>query len=304
MHKFFSRLFILTFFVVTAVFADFTYSYPGRYTALSVKKPTTSLSECEQKGKKLALEALQVPSFTHPVSPWQPTIKNIDLQHALKEFEEGKRGQSIKNIKLKGLTPPEIHYLLISLGFKHVRQHLGATKGLFNRDGSISPSPTSPVSLDFYYHSDGGVVRVKPEGTPDPEGVNPAPEPQVSKYVLLKLPKDHDSPPDTSYENEGFKVTEKGYPIPKAPHEEFGFRKLYPQNSITPCERKEEMGWEDTLMHHVHLPISTIFPWSYEFCLNTCYGTPTFHQSTLKMLLDNCPLDVLENCPLLRQQKG
>jgi hypothetical protein len=166
--------------------------------------------------------------YHSPYSLWdQDTVRrNPNLKQALKEYSEGKRGMSVRHLTLSNKAPQTIHYELINKGFKHSRVPLAVNanetkkKSYWCKDGSTTNTKLSKrlVYMDTYSHTDGGLVRVKPHGIPDPR--NPRPQPHAAKSVLLNTK----APYDSSWQNEAFKVSEEGYPVPKAPTKDAGLK--------------------------------------------------------------------------------
>ncbi|MGL5719673.1 MAG: hypothetical protein ACRCYP_02600 [Alphaproteobacteria bacterium] len=283
--------------------------YPGRYTPSDLVKPILPNVKMNA-GQKAGLKALELP-YADQDSAWDKKFLNSEagtqFKQALTDFESGKRGASIKGITLRGKTPEEIHDMLIETrGFKFIQDAIippGVSVGEYaSRDGGITKDKDSEnaVPIFIYYHPDLATVRVKPMGTPiDGSGrkKSPAPEPQVSINILLKNPfEGGNKEPNLSYDNEAFKVTESGFPIPKGPSQKFGFRMFHEGENLTPEQKDDQASWVATLMGNVHIPVSTKFVWGKRTCGYYCSDHSCKTQATAIACLYKCPLDQVLPC--------
>lgn len=275
MNRLFS--FISVFLLSMPASAEEKQPYPGAEKPSCLAQPSnlSQSSSAWKKGLEKASGALKRGVFEEG-SVWDQKVleKRHKLKKALEEFLEGKRGASVKKLDLAGTHPEKIHEMLLAKGFTHMREPLSA--GLskrkmryWKRDGSYSSDRQEAglVPHDIYTHPDGGLVRVKPEGVPNPR--YPHPEPSCSKSVLLSLElKYHHhlrkEVPQTSYRNEAFKVSLKGQPIPKGPNPQFGLKLLYPKDRLSQDSgedslREEQKGWIDGIIQAGHLPLPADF---------------------------------------------
>lgn len=155
------------------------------------------------------------------------------LRTALIEYEQRRRGQSLREIELTGRTAEEIHKDLLSRDFVYFTKPLAVSgmseKEFWRLDGTKTTDPRDKnVVLQYIYvHQDGSLIRVKAAGIPDQEGSHPRREPHAIKAVLLKFNPQKfvkDKPYyDTSFRNEAFKVNRYDMPSPKMPQNEAGF---------------------------------------------------------------------------------
>lgn len=251
-------------------------AYPGHEKPSCLSQPhVNENSEAYRKGVKQAQLALQKP-YTSPESIWNQEVltKKMHLREAIREFLDGKRGQSIRKIKLADKKPEELHKELISAGFHHERVPLSSKKDdegrkFWRRDGTKTANPQDPqvIPMDIYTHPDGGIIRVKPEGVPSPK--YPRPEPQASKAVVYNLKPREDKAGDekvldTRYRNEAFKVSDEGLPLPKGLSPKVGMRFLYDRKEIAKMKdpdaaRDEHKGWIKTIMSAVHIGLAADF---------------------------------------------
>lgn len=264
-------LFVL--FGVSSAFAEKKDPYPGtEKPSCLARGQERERSPSWEKGLAAASRALNKDVFEEG-SVWDLSFleKRPKLKKALEEFLEKKRGMSVKDLDLTGLSPEKIHEILINKGFLHMREPLtaGLSKGkvrYWRRDGSygFDRQEKGLVPHDIYVHPDGGLVRVKPEGVPNPK--YPQAAPAYSKSVLLNLEQKHHHQlakkvPKTTYRNQAFKVGLKGQPLPKGPNRQFGLRMLYSKEILKENEERqqEQRGWVDAIMQAGHLPIPSDF---------------------------------------------
>lgn len=190
---------------------------------------------------------------TDPTGIWdQATLLDPQyrsLKDTLDAVAAGKKGRSVARIALSGKTSKELHEELLARGFKHKREPLstyenGRTEYVLSKEGAdgalTTPDPRHPDVLpqDLYTHRDGGMVRVKPEGD---TGSRFRPQPHASKSVLI------DPKNGTSLDNEAFKLTSRGHPVPKSPYGSTGIK---PKSAIG--TKGEYKGYQDQLMEEAH----------------------------------------------------
>ncbi len=201
---------------------------------------------------------------------WRPTqeLPNA-LQQRLANFAQGRIGTQAAQLRLVNMTAPRIHTLLIAAGFRHQRVPLvvnptAEPKQYWLQDGSHTTHPETAatvVAMDIYDHPDGSIVRVKPWGVPDRHGKTPRPQPHTSKAVAFDATQHcmlwwFACHIDTSWENEAFKVSDLGIPLPKSPTAEQGLL-LDPQAAPT-----VQNAWKDWVMSQAHLDL----PVSWQHC--------------------------------------
>lgn len=193
-------------------------------------KSTYDPSALKKKNyKKIAVgddgsPGLPVDEHGNPVDP-KNLHSDTDLKKAQGEYLDptNKKGKSVKDLKVSGKTFETLHQELEAKGFK-LQDREGRLKD-FNRDsalkdkmeyrlrdGSFTPdleiAKKNGVPQYIYVHPDGGMVRLKPEGTPGNAQRN---EVNISKGVLYKVDFDpHGKVKDTSFDNEAFKVGDDG----------------------------------------------------------------------------------------------
>jgi hypothetical protein len=212
--------------------------------------------------KYVAASASQ--NYSSPYSLWDQEIlkNNPHLRQALQEYAEGKRGLSVKDLMLTNKTPQLIHSELVGKGFKHKRVPLVVNPNdkapqYWRVDGSKTNSKWGRdlIHMDTYYHKDGGLVRVKPQGIPDPK--YPRSHPHAAKSVLLNT----NNVSDTSWKNEAFKVSEEGHPIPKAPTKAAGLKLSLSRLQRDLVDNGEDLiaNWMNAVMDKAHLDVKVDF---------------------------------------------
>jgi hypothetical protein len=158
------------------------------------------------------------------------------LTKTLQDFAQGKSGVEVKNLRINNLTAPGLHAILIQRGFRHQRNALVVHPDLqpklfWLRSGKqVTEKPSDPdmLPMDIYDHPDGSLVRIKAWGIPDPTRQTKHPEPYVSKSVVFDR-REHcifsifHCHLDTSWNNEAFKITDDGFPVPKSASPKHGF---------------------------------------------------------------------------------
>jgi len=192
-------------------------------------------------------------SHTDPSGIWdQKTLadpKNKGLKDSLDSYAAGSKGKSVKDLDLSKKTGEQIHDDLIDKGFKHKREPLsvdvdGKREFVLSKpdaNGKMTTAdPKHPdiVPQDIYTHPDGGMVRVKPEGDPSSPF---RPQAHASKSVL------HDPKKGTGFDNEAFKVTNGGDPVPKSA---FGPTGMKPKSAVG--TQGQHKGYRDQIMDEAH----------------------------------------------------
>ena len=186
---------------------------------------------------------------------------------AIQEFNQGKRGQSVKSIKLRDKDAKEIHEMVLSNGFTYKKVPLRAS--LKNRtywlpSGQTTKDASHPDVLQMYVyiHKDGGVVRLKPRGIPDLRGKHPRRHPHAVKAVLQNIePGLCDKGPcdyDISYQNEAFKVSEDNRALPKAPSPKYGLK--FPYKGLDKSEKRLNRLTSNAVMSFAYTNLKTSCP--------------------------------------------
>jgi hypothetical protein len=145
---------------------------------------------------------------------------NETLEARLRDFEDGRAGASVRRLDLRNRTGVGLDDILRELGFSVTTRPFPAPGGGYLReDGTRTDQADDPdiVTESFYTQRDGGMVHVLPQGIP---GDLRRPGPHASKSVLYNPMR----PP--TWDNQAFKVTNDGFPVPKSPHGSDGTAQL------------------------------------------------------------------------------
>lgn len=173
------------------------------------------------EGVKMAEEALQQPDLSDQ-GVWNQEFlaSNPALKDILTKFAEGRYANSLSALSLWGRNLGDVQKQLQDRGFQPW---------------------TSPVAKGhkklkqmIYVHPDGGMVRIKTRRWDQTL--------QAVKAVM------YDPDKGGAYDNEAFKVSEKGRSIPRRSHGRYGMR--------LPHQHKDVLyGWMDRLMEEAHILI-------------------------------------------------
>ncbi len=192
---------------------------------------------------------------------------NPHIVEAIRDFQKGKRAQTLKKISLENKTAEELHKELLKLGFVWQKVPLRAsfkkrTYWLIGGQTTKNPNHKHVVNLHLYIHEDGSLVRIKAAGVPDVRGKHPRRAAHAVKVVLLNvapdLCKNNECQYDTSYQNEAFKVTNDNQPVPKAPSQKFGLK--LPQGTLTTLGKRRTRVIQNVVMNLAHTNLKTPCP--------------------------------------------
>lgn len=252
--------FLFSFFILSDIPSLWAQSkaYGGREPEICFKDLTSS--ERKRREIEVVLESYDalLKSFDDPKGIWDQAFlkSHPDYLFALQDYTKGKRGQMAKATDLTSLTPEEIHQKLLDAGFVHKREILHPkfkdTKG-WVKDQDMPARDRAPqgVMMDTYTHKDGSRIRVKPSSIPDYSRRTPLRLPHYSKSVMLDLKN-----LEGGYDQEAFKLTKGGQPVPRAPSVEVGYRPIYTED-----ENFKRRLQADVVMGAVHflLPSTCVF---------------------------------------------
>lgn len=189
--------------------------------------------------------------ITDPFSPqslWDP--KFLETHQAIKEkivkFEKGNLCNILRQLDNKNLTYKQISTQLKSLGFSCIVRPLAvdpSAKTLrylkINNTTTQNPAEKGVAYQEIYQHplQPECVVRIKKDGFP----LAKRSLPHSTKSILVDTTKD-----PGSFENEAFKVSSQGHPLPKGPSENLGLKKC-PYGQNRKCNQ-----WVDAIMDEAH----------------------------------------------------
>lgn len=188
-------------------------------------------------GVQKAIDSIKKDPFSEE-SVWDQAFlkRDTEIVNILKKFIAGEYAQKAKNLKLDNMSKDAIIKKLLSEGFEK-KEPEGRMDGLFGR----SKDREFQDSGDIYVNADGSMIRVKDYS------LTRKYRPQA--YTIKAVLKNPTGP--VTWQNEAFKVTKDGYPVPKSPRQNHGM-KIHAPNSTNPDEDK---GWIDLIMEEVHVDI-------------------------------------------------
>ena len=153
-------------------------------------------------------------------------LENPLIKHKVNLFLKGRYAQKARYLDLVGKSKLEVETLLLKQGFKKEDK----TNNLnFKESGEI------------YKHTDGSAVRIKDYDS----SRKFRPQAYAVKLAL------NNQKEIATWENEIFKISNYGIPLPKAPQAKYGI-KASPRGSKSIYEDEE---WIDCIMSQVHIDL-------------------------------------------------
>ncbi len=202
------------------------------------KKPTRRPSiKAIAIGVEKALVAIKNDPFSEN-SIWDIEYLNRDheVSDLLKKFVADEYATKAKKLNFDGMSKDQIIKKILSEGFikkdpeAKVDQLLGRAKDREVQD-----------SGDIYIASDGSMIILKEESKYRHN------RPQA--YIVKAALKNPTGP--STWQNEAFKITKDGFPVPKGPKQSHGLKIHAPNTS----GQDEDKGWIDLIMEEVHSDI-------------------------------------------------
>lgn len=237
-------LLLLSFFLLTqnAESAD-NFVSPVEETTKNSEKTTTRrrLSiKAMSIGVNKALEAIKQDPFSEE-SVWDQNFlkREQEVSETLTKFIKNEYGQKAKNLKLEGKTKAELEKILLDEGFEK-RKTDGRIDGLLGR----SKDRDFQDSGDIYVHSDGSMIRIKDSSSYRKH--------RPQSYIIKAVLKNPSGP--VTWQNEAFKISKEGYPLPKSPKQTHGLKIHAPNSSGI----DEDKGWVDLIMEEVHIDFQSL----------------------------------------------
>ncbi|MDX1923730.1 MAG: hypothetical protein SFT91_00600 [Rickettsiaceae bacterium] len=210
--------------------------------------PKTSSAKQQKQKRRISLRSvsLGVSKALDSVSKdpfsedgiWDLSVlkRETELSNLLHKFLEGNYANKAKTLDMTNLTKAQAAEKLLKEGFEKketdnvVDKMLGRSK-----DSEIADSG------EIYVHPDGSLVRIKDYSNHRKH------RPQA--YLVKAALKNPSGPP--TWQNEAFKISNEGYPIPKGPRQNEGMKIHAPSTS----GEDEDRGWVDLIMEEAHLDI-------------------------------------------------
>jgi len=188
-------------------------------------------------GVEKALIAIKNDPFSDD-SIWDKEYLNRDqeLAEIIKKFMTGDYAAKARKLNFDGMSKEQIIKKLLSENFvkktpeEKVDELLGRAKDREVQDNG-----------ETYVATDGSLIRIKEASK---YRYN---RPQA--YIVKAALKNPTSPP--TWQNEAFKITKDGYPVPKGPKQSQGLKIHAPNTS----GQDEDKGWVDLIMEEVHIDI-------------------------------------------------
>lgn len=190
-------------------------------------------------GAYKAIEAFKCSPFEE-CSIWDNNYlkRDQELAKILTSFIAGDYALKVKTLNLENLSKEQIIAKLKLEGFEE-KSTVEKVDGILGR----AKDKDYVDSGELYFHKDGSLVKIK-----DISNVRKY-RPQA--YAVKSVLKNPEGNPN--WQNEAFKVSKEGYPIPKGPKQLHGIKIHSPQTSGA----DEDKGWIDLIMEEAHqdLPI-------------------------------------------------
>jgi hypothetical protein len=188
-------------------------------------------------GVTKALEAIKQDPFSEN-GIWNLSYlkRESEVSNNLKKFLSGEYAQKVKNLKFDGMNKSQIEKMLTSEGFEK-KEPEGRVDGLLGR----GKDREFQDSGDIYVHNDGSMIRIKDASNKRKH--------RPQSYVIKAALKNPSGP--VTWQNEAFKISKEGYPVPKSPKQAHGLKIHAPETS----GQDEDKGWVDLIMEEVHIDI-------------------------------------------------
>ncbi|WP_032112472.1 hypothetical protein [Candidatus Paracaedibacter symbiosus] len=195
--------------------------------------------------KELAQEQLSKPYLCGGIWDKNFLHKHPEISNKLTQYKEGRLCKSLKDVDTGNLTHQQLSTRLKELGYFCYKKPLSVNSKAtplryLKKDGGDTANLNE---LDVVWQEicveikDGCVVRIKMDGYPRSK----RPAPHSTKAILLNRAQD-----PSNYDNEAFKVTSTGIPVPKGPDASFGLSPC-PYENGKACE-----AWISEIMAAAH----------------------------------------------------
>lgn len=188
---------------------------------------------------------------------WDPQFlsQNSQIAKMLDQFQKGSLCSDLKTLDNQRLTHAQITHTLKKSGYKCYKKPLtvdsNGSRSLFLKVNGIETPNSGEDGVAWQevcvQPRQGCVVRLKMDGFPRSKRSGP----HSTKAVLL----DKNGDP-SRYENEAFKITFQGVPVPKGPEARFGLSAC-PYYQSSHCKR-----WVNAIMAAAHPDLKEPMPTS------------------------------------------
>lgn len=208
----------------------------------------SQLSTVRLSPKELAVNRLNISALSSQ-SIWDQEFLegNPIIKEKILKFEKGELCKNLKALDNKLMTHQEILAYLKGRGFKCIVRPISRNSSALpltylKTDNTITQDPKEEgvahqeICQDQVQNE--CVIRIKRDGFP----LNKRSAPHSSKAVLI----DEKGDPG-AYDNEAFKITAQGQPVPKGPSRKMGLKKCPDYKDKDSC-----LQWIDALMEEAH----------------------------------------------------
>ncbi len=173
-----------------------------------------------------------------PQSIWNQNYlsKETEIADKIKKFLSGEYARKAKELAFEDNTKEEVIEKLIKNGFKKCEVE-GRMDGLLGK----AKDREFQDAGEIYIHEDGSIIRIKDASSK--RHIRP------QAYLIKAALKNQAGP--ATWQNEAFKISKEGFPVPKGPKTNQGMLTHAPSSSGI----DEDKGWIDLIMEEVHIDI-------------------------------------------------
>ncbi len=188
-------------------------------------------------GVAKAQEAMKCDPFSS-CSIWDQAYlaKETEISDKIKKFISGEYAQKARELDFENNTKEEVIEKLIKNGFKKFEGE-GRVDGLLGK----AKDREFQEAGEIYSHEDGSIIRIKDASAK--RHIRP------QAYIIKAALKNKEGP--FTWQNEAFKISKAGLPVPKSPKQNQGMVIHAPNSSGA----DEDKGWVDLIMEEVHIDI-------------------------------------------------
>lgn len=162
--------------------------------------------------------------------------KETELADKIKKFLAGEYAKKAKELAFENNSKEEVMEKLIQNGFKKWEVE-GRVDGLLGK----AKDREFQDAGEIYIHDDGSIIRIKDASSK--RHIRP------QAYLVKAALKNQGGP--ATWQNEAFKISKEGFPVPKGHKTNQGMLTHAPNSSGT----DEDKGWIDLIMEEVHIDI-------------------------------------------------
>ncbi len=210
-------------------------------------KPVTNIVTVNNTKRRVSIKSLAIGATKamsainkSPFSDegvWDSNTLNNEqeLSELLHKFIQNQYALKAKTLNLQNKTKDDLVNILLTEGFEKKNPD-GVMKILSKSKDRELQDPG-----EIYQHPDGSVVKIRDYS--DKRKFRP------QAYVLKYAVRNPEGPP--TWQNEIFKISIEGNPIPKAPKSEYGMKMKAPESSGP----EEDQGWMNLIMEEAYIDL-------------------------------------------------